>query len=193
MSQVENLIEQCYEQAKLGEWERLLSEWHEFKIIAKRCSRYQKELSGWTFLHQAAYVGHVIACKELIRLGASPIIQSKDGETPANVAVRKGRLNLAALLKSSEFENDSLWVTSTDPDLLPSSCLWTEANSNLSTEAMLVAYAGGVVKIPARTIYYTDSFSRVLMGWHGTYNPPCGMDGESMLLNEPRCSDCKIG
>ena len=142
MSEVENLIEQCYEQAKLGEWERLLSEWHEFKIIAKRCSRYQKELSGWTFLHQAAYVGHVIACKELIRLGASPIIQSKDGETPANVAVRKGHLNLAALLKSSEFENDSLWVTSTDPDLLPSSCLWTEANSNLSTEAMLVAYAG---------------------------------------------------
>ena len=67
------------------------------------------------------------------------------GQTQCDWMVKQVRLrNLAALLKSSEFENDSLWVASTDPDLLPSSCLWTEANSNISTEAMLVAYAGGV-------------------------------------------------
>lgn len=186
MSEFKLVIEECYEQAKLGEWERLLSEWNEFSVIAKKCSRYQKETSGWTFLHQAAYVGNVRACEELIRIGASPILKTKDGETPANVAKRKGYMKLASLLESAEFENDSLWKTSVDPDLLPSSCLWVEAKSNISNEAMVIAYGGGVVKIPPREIYYTDSLSRVLIGWHGTYNPPCGMDGESMLLDKTR-------
>jgi len=29
----------------------------------------------------------------------------------------------------------------------------------------------------------TNSFGRVLIGWHGTYNPPRDMDGRSLLKN----------
>jgi hypothetical protein len=46
---------------------------------------------------------------------------------------------------------------------------------------MRVAYAGCVVTIPQGSTYYVDSFGRVLIGWSGSHNPPCGMDGESMV------------
>jgi hypothetical protein len=46
---------------------------------------------------------------------------------------------------------------------------------------MQVAYAGGVAAIPEGSRYFVDSFERTLVGWHDTYDPPCGMDGESMI------------
>ena len=46
---------------------------------------------------------------------------------------------------------------------------------------MRVNYGGGVVNIKVGDTYYIDNSDRILVGWHGTYNPPCGMDGESML------------
>lgn len=186
MSGLTRLIEQCYEQAKKGAWDRVLTEWSECNVIAKRCSRYQKETSGWSFLHQAAYFGNIEACNELIRLGASPSKLTYDRKTPAVIAEQKGFSTLAALLKRAEFENDSLWITSSDPDLLPSSCLWSEAIEKRSTETMLIAYAADVIKIPVNSQYYTDSLNRILIGWHGTYNPPCDMDGQSMLISSSR-------
>lgn len=75
----------------------------------------------------------------------------------------------------------SLWAPPTDPALLPSSCLWTEASERRAQAPMRVAYAGGVVKIAEGARYFVDRSERVLVGWHGTFDPPCGMDGESML------------
>jgi hypothetical protein len=46
---------------------------------------------------------------------------------------------------------------------------------------MAVAYGGAVISIPKGAVYYADSFGRVLIGWHGTYSPPRGMDGEPMV------------
>jgi hypothetical protein len=40
---------------------------------------------------------------------------------------------------------------------------------------------GGVVKIPSGARYFADSFERVLVGWHGSYDPPVGMDCELMV------------
>lgn len=68
-----------------------------------------------------------------------------------------------------------------DSVLLPSSHQWSEATERLSSEAMRVAYGGGVVEISAGARYFVDSLERVLVGWHGTYDPPCGMDGEPMI------------
>lgn len=182
MSELQNLIEQTYEQAKKGHWDRVLSEWKNIPRIAFRCSRYQRISSGWTFLHQAAYFGHEIACRELIGLGASVNRLSNAGKTSADVAEEEGHTALAALLRRAfQDEEGSLWGSSSDPDLRPSSCNWDEAIEHQATEAMLVAYGGGVVKIKIGSRYFVDSFGRVLIGWHGSYDPPCGMDGESMI------------
>lgn len=65
--------------------------------------------------------------------------------------------------------------------MLPSSSLWEDAEEREAAELRRVAYGGGVVTIPVGARYYVDSFERTLVGWHGTYDPPCGMDGESMV------------
>lgn len=181
VSGLQSVIEEAYKQAKKGQWERVLAEWKAFPRIAYRCSRYQKESSGWTFLHQAAYFGQELACRELIRLGAAVNRLSREGKTSADVAEEKGHTALAALLRRAYKHEGSQWVAPADPDLRPSSGCWEEANECRATEAMLVAYAGGVVKIPAGRRYFADSFERVLIGWHGSYDPPCGMDGEPMV------------
>lgn len=38
-----------------------------------------------------------------------------------------------------------------------------------------------VLYSPAGSRYFADEFERTLVGWHGTYDPPRGMDGESMM------------
>ena len=43
-------------------------------------------------------------------------------------------------------------------------------------------YAGGVVRIrPGGDTYYVDKAGAVLVGWHGTYDPPCDMGGYAMI------------
>lgn len=72
-----------------------------------------------------------------------------------------------------------------DPDVLPSSNRWGEATEANASTDLFVAYGGGLVRISKGSPYFTDCLGRVLVGWHGTFNPPCGMDGESMLCREP--------
>jgi hypothetical protein len=35
--------------------------------------------------------------------------------------------------------------------------------------------------IEAGRRHYVDDFGRVLVGWHGSFDPPCGMDDEPMF------------
>ncbi|SFQ13214.1 Ankyrin repeat-containing protein [Nitrosomonas cryotolerans] len=163
MSKLENMIEEVYKQAKNGQWDQVLSDWKDIPLIEKRCSRYQKESSGWTFFHQAAYFGHETACRELIRLGASVNRRSREGKTAIDVAEERGYIDLANLLKRAFEKEGSLWVTPADPDLRPSSNRWDEANERRATEGMLVAYGGGVVRILTGKRYFVDSFERVLI------------------------------
>jgi len=65
--------------------------------------------------------------------------------------------------------------------LLPSSNLYDEAVRRVADHEMEVQYGGGVVHIKPFDHYYTDSAGRVLVGWHGTYNPPCGMGGDPII------------
>ena len=181
MSALHTLVEQAYEQAKTGNLDNLLSEWRELPILARRCSRYQKEGSGWTFLHQAAYFGHEIACRELISLGADIGAISSTGMTPIQVSTDKDHPALAALLQRALQDRNSLWAPSSDPDLRPSSNAWDEAVKRYSSEAFLVAYAGGVVKVLVGSTFYVDSLNRILIGWHGTFDPPRDMAGEPLL------------
>lgn len=185
MSELESLIENAYATAKTGDWDRLLSEWDHSPVLAKRCSRYIKSGSSWTFLHQAAYHGHALACRSLIRLGASTEAHSHDSLTPADVAAQRGYHELAAFIRNASTGKDTLWEPPIDPDVLPSSNRWSEATESRADTELFVAYGGGLVRIPKGATYFVDSLSRVLVGWHGTFNPPCGMDGESMLSRLP--------
>ena len=46
MSELQTLIDDAYEEAKAGHWDRLMTKWHTSKILARRCSRFQKKRSG---------------------------------------------------------------------------------------------------------------------------------------------------
>jgi uncharacterized protein len=181
VNELQKLVEVAYEQAKIGEWDRVLSGWREMPLLARQCSRYQKESSGWGFLHQAAYFGNEAACRELIRLGASVGSLSSKGKTSVDISLERGHVAVASLLQRALLDKESIWATAIDPDLRPSSALWGEAVEYRASEVLLVSYAGGIVKIPNGARHFEDSFGRILIGWHGTYDPPCGMDGESMI------------
>jgi hypothetical protein len=181
MGEQQQIVQRFYEAAKQGDWEQILLAWSRDHRFSRECSRFQNSSSGWTFLHQAAYHGDEAACRELIRAGASVDALSRDGQRAADIAEERKLPALVALLQRAAERNDSLWKAPKDPDLLPSSGLWYEAQERWAAETMRVAYGGGVVTIPTGTHYYVDSFERTLVGWHGSYDPPCGMDGESML------------
>lgn len=181
MSELQKIIDQAYEVAKSGDWDRLLLQWAESPVLANRCSRFKRSGSMWTFLHQAAYFGNERACREMIARGASVEALTHDALSPADVAAKKGFNQLADLLRRASPGPDSLWSAPLDPDVLPSSDRWSEAKSAISRSHLFVAYAGGLVSIPSGSSYFADELGRVLVGWHGTYSPPCGMDGRSML------------
>lgn len=101
--------------------------------------------------------------------------------TPADVAEQHGYHGLASFLRKASIGKQGLWQPPVDPDVLPSSNRWKEAKEESAETELLVAYGGGVVKIPKGGRYFSDSLGRVLVGWHGTFNPPRDMDGESIL------------
>jgi hypothetical protein len=169
------VIEMLYDLAKAGGWDRVLLAFDEDAKLAGKCSRFRRASSGWTFLHQAAHFGHDGAARALIRLGGSLTARSTEGETAAEVARRRGHDALARVLEAAGRTGDDLWEPSPDAELLPSSCAWDEQSERQAAHPMKVAYGGGVVVIPQGARYFVDAFDRVVIGWHGSYDPPGGM------------------
>jgi uncharacterized protein len=178
------VVAHAYQIAKQGAWDELLAWWGAASVFAIVCSRYRNASSGWTFLHQAAYFGNEAAGRELIRWGAKVNAAAANGETPADIAQSRGHDGLADLLREASTGEDDLWEAPSDIDLLPSSNHWDEAVTCHAVAEMHVAYGGGIVAIPAGTRYFTDALGRTLVGWHGTYNPPMGMDAYSCIADE---------
>jgi uncharacterized protein len=178
------LIESAYQEAKQGQWYKPLKDWAKAPALGNRCSRYQKPESGWTFLHQAAYFGHAQACLDLIRRGAAIDARSHDSRTPADVARQKGHTKLAELLEQSCIRDKELWGPPTDPEVLPSSNRWDEGKPAFAEADMFVAYGDNLLRIPQGSRYFHDSVGRVLIGWHGSYNPPSDMGGFSTVSSE---------
>lgn len=174
-------VEHLYAQAKSANWDTIFHTLAGERELAAACSRYAKPTSGWTFLHQAAYSGNEAAARLLIRLGASLTARTKEDATPHDVAAQRGHAAVAALLTHALADGEGLWQARPEPDLLPSSCAWNEATERHACRELRVGYGGGVVVIPAGSRYFADSFGRIIIGWHGTYDPPSGMDGESMV------------
>lgn len=168
-------VERLYALAKAARWEDVWLALVGEDELAAACSRYVKPSSGWSFLHQAAHAGHEGSVRTLVRLGASLSLRASDGETAADVARRRGHDELARLMQRAVERSTGLWEPSPEPDLLPSCSAWDEGSERRAWRELRVAYGGGTVVIPAGARYYVDPFERVLVGWHGTYDPPEGM------------------
>ena len=84
----------------------------------------------------------------------------------------------------SETDNTKtdLWAPpAADSGLRAASKNWREASAQIATEEFKVAYAGGIVTVAKDATYYVDSKGRVLIGWHGSYNPPRNMNGDPIV------------
>jgi len=171
--------EDLYDVAKSGDWDRVLSTMSRDPLLAAACSRYVKPTSGWTFLHQAGYFGHELGVRALVGLGAALDARSKDRESPVDVAEKRGHRALAQLLRDAV--QQELWAPLISPDVRPSSNAWHEAEPRRTQLGLMVAYGGKTIHIPPGARYYADSFERILVGWHGTFDPPCGMDGDPCI------------
>lgn len=173
-------VERLYAKAKAGRWEEVWAALAGETVLAGTCARYAKASSGWGFLHQAAYAGNEVAVRGLIRLGASLAAQSKELETARDVARRRGHAALADLLGRAEAGAGDLWRPPQNPLLLPSSCAWDNRAERRAWRELRVGYAGGCVVIKPGDRFFVDGFDRVIVGWHGSYDPPSGMEGEPM-------------
>ncbi|KAI9025637.1 hypothetical protein DFJ74DRAFT_665029 [Hyaloraphidium curvatum] len=167
-----------------GRWEQVIGAFAADHTLGRRTARFADSKSGWTLLHEAARAGNEAAVRILIEHGADAA-KSSNFEPPRReareVAEFYGHKALAELLDRALEGAASSWAPSPDPETWPASGAWKEARPVPVEENMAVAYAGSVVKVEAGTTRWIDEFGRTLIGWHGSYNPPTGMDGEPMV------------
>lgn len=65
--------------------------------------------------------------------------------------------------------------------ITPCSRRCNEAIEMRAATHLEVAYGGGVVLIPQGARYHADRSGDVVVGWHGTYDPPSDMDGVPLV------------
>ena len=181
MSELQSLIRDLYVLAKQGQWTRVLAAWESSPVLLRRSSRYIHPESGWSFLHQAAYFGQQQASSQLIGAGAAIAITDRQGRDPAAIAAAHSHHALAEWLRRDAWSGNNAWAPPLDPDVLPSSCRWAQARRSNAQVDLYVAYGGALVTIPRGSTFYFDAHGRVLIGWHGSFDPPCGMDGTPMV------------
>ena len=174
-------IARVFSLASSEKWSDVDSLWRSDAALARQCSRFADEESLSTFLHLAAAAGQESISRRLVALGASASRRARDGRTASEAAAMRGHAGLASLLAIAAQVSDSLWEPPSDANVLPSSNRWMEAQEKFAAEGRSVAYGGGVVRIPPGARCFEDALGRTLIGWHGTYDPPSGMDGESLL------------
>jgi hypothetical protein len=76
-------------------------------------------------------------------------------------------------------ENDILKFTRKDGSvsyLCKNPIMKMYANKDLQAE-----YLNNFITIPQGSTYYVNIENKPIIGWHGSYNPPCCMDGNSLI------------
>lgn len=148
-------------------------------LFLRKLARKRDEHSGWSLLQWAARDGAADICYKLIGHGAQASLKDtpKDGH-PDALARDAGYEELA---KSLSEALSSMIDAPDDPSLIAASRLWENHTERTATELFKVSYGLRKIKIRTGIPYYTDCFGRVLVGWHGSFSPPRGMDGNSMI------------
>lgn len=176
-------VEAIYEAGKRGAWSDVERAFLQDPALAGGAVRHVKPSSGWTLLHQAAYWGSKDAARLCLTYGGSLEAADNRGKVPADVAAERGHAELAEWLRAGVVSG--VWKPVPRPTMRASSCKWGShvpaTGTRTAAEDFTVAYAGGVVRIGKGRTYHVDDWGRVLVGWHGTFDPPCDMGGESIL------------
>ena len=173
------MLSKVFQQARRGEWDSVMNTFQDIQECSK-ASRYVSTSSErWTFLHHAAFWGNEGAIKRLIECGSDINAEDSDGKTPAIIAAENGKEEISNLISSAAV--GSLWEPSKDISTVASSNLFSESRPEVLRKRKNVSYGGGSFELSAGTLVYVDSFNRPLIGWHGSFSPPCGMDGSSMV------------
>lgn len=130
------------------------------------------------------------------------VARTRDGQTPADVAHSRGHAALAARLRATLASPLAVAYGSAAPTPAPphapsgpaasapppfcANLSWGQADRQLRActagAAFPVLYGSTVVTVRAGDAYWTDAGTgAVVVGWHGTVSPPCGMDGEPIV------------
>lgn len=170
-----------YQAAKNGDWDGIMRAMSTNNHAnAGTIARVTNRSSGYGMLHQAAYYNNRVAARELIKHGAIIDLRAKDGKSPIDVARERGFVALGDYLLEALRH---AWRVSPNPMTQASSNCYKKPieKVNDGAQSFFVGYQGGIIEIVPGARYYEDEWGRVLVGWHGTTNPPRGMDGQSMF------------
>jgi uncharacterized protein len=174
---------ELFRRAAEGRWLEVLDALERDPAVGERAARAALDGEGRTLLHLAALAGHEGAARALIRLGARVDARDAAGATAADLASGP-HAALSELLRDAARTGSRLWEPSEEPGPRPASSRWAQATARRARAPFEVAYGGVAVRIQAGDRYFVDVYERVLVGWHGTTDPPCGMDGGSMVSDD---------
>jgi uncharacterized protein len=163
-----------------GEWSAVADALARDPALGARAARVVLDPDRRTLLHLAALAGEEAAARALIGLGARTDARDGAGATPADLADGPHPA-LGQLLREAAWTGSGPWGPTEEVGPRPSSSRWAGATARHAAEPFEVAYGGSIVRIQRGTRYFVDEFHRVLVGWHGTTDPPSGMYGESMV------------
>jgi hypothetical protein len=170
-----------YSLGKAGSWNKVKNIFQHNEKLAGLSVRHVKISSGWSLLHQAVYWGDSDAVAKCLKYGADLSLVGKDSKTPGRVAFDRGFFELSERMESSIL--NSVWKPVTDSTLRACSNRWSQKRRRIAAKDFLVGYGGGVVEIKKGEEHYVDDWGRVLVGWHGSTNPPRDMDGDNVFEN----------
>jgi len=175
-------VTKAYEQAKAGAFDKVNAAFDADFALAGAAARFIKASSGWTILHQAAFWGSRAGVRHAIAFGAPVQHRCVKGQTAADVARSKGFNELAQWIDDSRPGQSDLWAVVSDPLMRPSSNFFSRQPTRVQADRDFpVAYGGGVVHVKKGATFFEDEYGRVLVGWHGTFSPPCDMDGNPCI------------
>lgn len=161
-------------------WDEALERVRADSSFGRALAHARHPKTKWRAIHYAAKFGQLELTKELIRHGAHPVLPVS-GKRPVDLAKEGGHSSVVGVLYDVQANSSANWSPPEDSSLWPSSCWWESGRKTTSKEPKRIAYAGGIVELAAGETRFEDTYGRTLIGWHGTYNPPCGMDGDSVI------------
>ncbi len=154
-----NTPESYYEIGKNGKWEEIIHMMDNDPV--RDVCKFVKPTSGWTLLHQAAFWNRLDVCELLIEKGSDFTIKSHDEKMPVDIARDRGHFALVDAL--SQFVPRS-------PEVDPNN-----GHKTIGVSLLRVPYGGRIINLGPGSTYYVDKNGHVLVGWHGSVNPPHGM------------------